>query len=136
MSGPCIQCGDVVDLEGHSPHALTEKTVILVQSDDLTVTRLDLAANAELPPQRTVGDATLQCLFGRVEITLDGEIHKLAAHQLIYLPAKTPHSMKAVSASTLLLTSVIPTEKPRKAGDEVDEASKESFPASDPPAHS
>jgi quercetin dioxygenase-like cupin family protein len=129
----CIECGEVVDLNIGLKN--DKQSCMIVQSEDLQVRRFTLPAGAELPPQRALGDATLQCLDGALSVTIDGLVCELAAGQLIFLPAKSPHSIKAVERSTLLATMVVPHDKPRRPFDEVQEASEESFPASDPPAY-
>src|SRR5437016_3580867 len=70
----CLHTGEVVDLT-HTPEAAGAMTTTLVQTDDLQVTRLVVAAGQELPPQRTVGDVTLQCLEGRIRITIVDDAH-------------------------------------------------------------
>ncbi len=103
----------------------------LVKTDALHVLRLGVAAGKTIPTHTAPGELTVQCLSGRVEFTCLGETRELAVGQLLYVPCFEPHSLKGVEDSVLLLTIFL---TPRDEPNRVDEASQESFPASDPPA--
>jgi quercetin dioxygenase-like cupin family protein len=135
-SETCIDCGEVVDLN-QTPAAESPLSTVLVQSDELQVTRLEIAAGKELPPQRTVGDVTVQCLEGRVKVCVGEDATKdLHPGDLLYLCAKVPHSIEAIEDSVLLVSMGLAHDEPnKKTPDAVDQAAVESFPASDPPAH-
>jgi quercetin dioxygenase-like cupin family protein len=132
----CIDCGEVVDLK-HTPDSAAPLSTVLVQSDELQVTRLELAAGKGMPPQRTVGDVTVQCLEGRVNVCVGEDATKeLGPGDLLYLCAKVPHSVEALEDSVLLVSMGIAHDEPnKKSPDPIDQAMAESFPASDSPAH-
>lgn len=129
-----VDCGETIELLPANDEAAAA-TEMLVQSDDLQVKRVVVPEGHELPLQRSLGDTTVHCLNGRVEFMVDDETHDLDAGRLVYLGAKTPFSVRAVDDSVLLLTTALPNDCANRPLDLVQEASEESFPASDPPAH-
>jgi quercetin dioxygenase-like cupin family protein len=110
------------------------KTTTLVKTADLELVRLVLPAGKEIPSHKAPGEITVQCLEGRVLFTADDKTLELVAGQLLYLSANEPHSVKAVEDCSLLVTLLLPKIKLPPPVDEVQEASEESFPASDSPA--
>lgn len=51
-------------------------------------------------------DAMVQILDGQAEITIDGEVHKVIAGDLLIMPANKPHALSAVEKFKMLLTMI------------------------------
>ena len=123
--------GSLVNVQPLGSGLATAKTSTLLKTDKLKIVRLVVCKGNEIPTHKARGEITVQCLEGRVAFTVQGQTRDIAAGQLIYLATGEPHSLKAIEDSSLLVTILLPGGEPP---DLVEEASEESFPASDPPA--
>jgi quercetin dioxygenase-like cupin family protein len=124
--------------EGHQPHV----AVTLVKESDLRVVLVVMKAGAGLHPHRAAESVAIQVLEGVVRLHLPGEIVRAAAGTLLTLRADVLHDVEALQDSAFLLFLPWSASRATAAADrgppthdsEIDEAGRDSFPASDPPA--
>ena len=80
----------------------------LLKSGTLRVTMIVLAPGGGIPEHHADGPITVQPLEGRIQFTVAGETHDLAAGQLLSTGAGVPHSVRSEGGATFLLTVAQP----------------------------
>ncbi|QDT92643.1 cupin domain-containing protein [Gimesia algae] len=107
MSIPHSQPGELVNVQPLGDALTSQKTYTISKTDDLELIRLILPAGKIIPTHRTPGQITVQCIEGQVLFSTMGQELNLEAGQLLFLLPGVPHSVQAVTDSSLLLTLVL-----------------------------
>lgn len=97
-----------IDIRPLGARLMSEKTVALFKSRELEVMRLVLAAGKAFPPHKVAGELTIQCIEGRLDVTIDGASHVLEAGQLLFLAGGVVHGVAALQDSSALVTIALP----------------------------
>jgi quercetin dioxygenase-like cupin family protein len=87
-------------------HGIVSQAVLTAPG--LRVTLLHFAAGQELSEHTSSARALVQILSGRCDFTFGGETRQLQAGDLLHLPPKLPHAVRATEAMSLLLTQATP----------------------------
>jgi quercetin dioxygenase-like cupin family protein len=98
------QAERVVDLVGYQDGAVVSRT--LIKRPTGTVTLFAFDAGQELSEHTAPYDALVQVLDGEAEITIAGTPHRVAAGELIVMPANKPHAVKCASQFKMMLTMI------------------------------
>ncbi|HMS07078.1 MAG TPA: hypothetical protein PKD73_15025 [Burkholderiaceae bacterium] len=79
----------------------------LFKTDRLEVIRLVLPTGKGMPAHQVVGDITIQCVEGVLEVTLPSGTVTLTGGELVYLAGSVPHGVKALHDASALVTIVL-----------------------------
>jgi quercetin dioxygenase-like cupin family protein len=94
----------MTDLIAYQEGSVVSRT--LIDKKIGTVTVFAFGAGQGLSEHTVPYDAMVQILDGDAEITIAGTVHRLAAGQMIIMPAGKPHSVKAVRKFKMLLVMI------------------------------
>jgi len=74
----------------------------------LRVSLIGLDEGGQLEDYAVDGPYTVQCLLGRVRLSVAGREHRLTTGEVLVAEAPMPHDITAEEASVLLLTVAVP----------------------------
>jgi quercetin dioxygenase-like cupin family protein len=104
MAQPHASSGDVIDVHALGATFHDHVTHALIKSAQLELVRLVLPAGKALREHSVAGEITVLCVEGLIDLQASGMDHRLAAGQLIHLAAAEPHTVRAVTDASALLT--------------------------------
>jgi len=101
--------GQAVDVQPLGSRLRETRTTALFKAADLEVMRVVLVAGKSLPPHKVVGEITVQCIEGLLDVTVDGKSHVLRPGQLLYLAGNVVHGVTALEDASALVTVALKT---------------------------
>lgn len=96
--------GDIVEVRLLGTALSSAKTKTLARTDELEIIRLVIPAGKDIPEHKAAGTLVVHCLEGRAAFTAFGKKQNLQTGELLYLPAREPHSIRGVEDASLLFT--------------------------------
>ena len=96
--------GQVIDVTPFGERLQGQSTHAVFKARDLEVMRLVLPAGKGLPPHKVPGEVTIQCIEGRLEISLPTGRSVLAPGQLMLLSGGEVHGVTALEDASALVT--------------------------------
>lgn len=100
------QHGEVVHLSGLGVDGEKARTTALVKTGAFEAIHLIVRAGAVIPTHHVAGQATLQCLRGRVSVLLGDAATILQAGDWMYLDGGEDHGIEGIEDAALLFTIV------------------------------
>ena len=92
----------LAELVQYQEGAVVSRT--LVKNEAGSVTAFAFAAGQGLSEHTAPFDALVQVLDGAAEVTISGQRHRVAAGEMILMPAHEPHALQARERFKMLLT--------------------------------
>lgn len=90
----------------YADHGIVSRTVI--RTPGVRVVLFGFAEGQELSEHTSPYQALVQCLEGKCEFRVSGQAYALEAGDLLSMPPQAPHSLKALTRFSMLLTLVPP----------------------------
>jgi len=112
MALPHAQPLEVIDVRPLAANLQTAVTTSLLKTPALQLMRLVLRAGHGLPEHSVPGAITIHCLEGEATVTSPARTCELVAGQLVMLTGGEPHSVKATTDASLLVTVLLHTSIP------------------------
>lgn len=94
----------LAELVQYQPGAVVSRTVLKRPSGTVTAFAFDQGEG--LSEHTAAFDALVILIEGSAEITIGGVAHRLAAGQVLRLPAGKPHALKALARFKMLLVMI------------------------------
>lgn len=79
----------------------------LIKTDRIQLMHIVLAAHQEQPMHHVDDECTIHCLEGAVDIVMGAGVRQLRPGNVIVLPPKQPHALKARAESAVLVTLLL-----------------------------
>jgi quercetin dioxygenase-like cupin family protein len=77
----------------------------------LRATLFKFAPGQELSEHTSSARVLVQVMSGKCEFTIDGQPHTIGPGELLHMPPKAPHAVRAVDEMTLLVIQATPPAK-------------------------
>ncbi len=107
MALPHAQLFDVIRVAPLGPALLEAFSTSLIKTERLQLQHQVLPARYDQPEHHVDDECTIQCLEGDVEIVTAGGTRRLGPNELVVIPARQRHSVRARADSALLVTLLL-----------------------------
>ncbi|MGB9837282.1 cupin domain-containing protein [Methanothermobacter sp.] len=101
LRGKVLKLNELID---HQKDSVVSREII--RKDAGTVTLFAFDSGQGLSEHTAPFDAMVQVIEGEAEITISGEKNRVAAGEMIIMPANEPHAVMAVKPFKMLLTMI------------------------------
>ena len=102
--GDELRVSRVIDLVSYQADAIVSRIVLKRDAGNVTLFAFD--AGQELSEHTAPYDALVQVVEGEAAITVAGRPYRVGTGEMLLMPARQPHALKAVSRFKMLLTMI------------------------------
>ena len=115
MALPHAKHLDVINVAPLGKDLHGQVSTSLIKTNRIQLLHMVLAPHQDQPQHHVDDECTIQCLEGDVEVVTGSGVRRLRPGNVIVLPAKQQHALRARAASAVLLTLLL---KGGDAGDQ------------------
>lgn len=98
---------DVIDAAPLGSQLPGTASTSLIKTDRIQLLHLVLAAQQVQQQHHVEDECVLHCLEGDVDVVLGDSVRRLLPGQLVVLPPREPHALRARAASAVLVTLLL-----------------------------
>lgn len=107
MALPHADLMDVIRVAPLGPGLADAVSTSLIKTARVQLLHLVLPARKDMPEHHVDDECTIHCLEGDVEVETPGGTRRLSPGELVVLPARQRHSVRARADSALLVTLLL-----------------------------
>jgi quercetin dioxygenase-like cupin family protein len=107
MALPHAQPLDIIDVAPLGDQLRDTVSTSLIKTDRIQLLHMVLAAHQDQPQHHVDDECTIHCLEGDVEVVMGSGVRRLGPGQLVVLPAKQQHALRARAQSAVLVTLLL-----------------------------
>lgn len=107
MALPHAQPLDIINVAPLGATLQEAVSTSLIKTDRLQLLHLVLPANKDQPEHHVSEECTIHCLEGDVEVAWPGGVRRLRAGNVVVLPARERHSLRARTDCAVLVTLIL-----------------------------
>jgi quercetin dioxygenase-like cupin family protein len=98
------ETAQVADLVSYKDGSIVSREILKKPTGTVTVFAFDEGQG--LSEHTAPFDALVQVLEGEVEIAIAGKLHRVQGGEIILMPARQPHALKALQRYKMILTMI------------------------------
>lgn len=107
MALPHAQALDVISVQPLGEALIDAFSTSLIKTERLQLLHLVLPAHQDQPEHHVEDECSIHCLEGDVELVMPGGSRRLGPGQLVVLPARQRHALRARADSAVLVTLML-----------------------------
>ena len=107
MALPHAQPLDVINVGPFGEELHGQVSTSLIKTDRIQLLHMVLAPHQDVPQHHVDDECTIHCLEGEVEVVTGAGVRKLRPGNVIVLPARARHSLRARSEAAVLVTLLL-----------------------------
>jgi quercetin dioxygenase-like cupin family protein len=107
MALPHAELLEVINVSPLGPNLKEAVSTSLIKTDRLQLLHLVLPAHKDMPEHHVDQQCTIHCLEGTVEVVWPGGMRQLREGNIVVLPGRERHALRARTDCAVLLTLVL-----------------------------